>query len=475
MADSIDSAGHAPDVAALRGEIIGIDQTVPLADGTCVLYACLDNAATTPCLRAVQDKVEEFLSWYSSVHRGAGFKSMLSSHAYEESRRIVAEFVGADTDYHTVIFGKNATEAINKLSNRIGLQPDDVVLATVMEHHSNDLPWRGKARVEYVGVRPDGSLDTTDLARKLERLKGKVRVVAVTAASNVTGFINPIHDIAELAHQHGAKVVADCAQLAPHRAIRMGPVGLPRSLDFVVMSAHKMYAPFGSGALIGPSEVFREGAPDYKGGGTIDVVSLDEVSWAEPPDRDEAGTPNTVGAVALATSIRTLSKVGMDAITKHENALTNHALRELNRIDGIRVFGSSDPNRLEDRLGVIPFEVAGVPHGQVASVLAFEGGIGVRSGCFCAHPYVTRLLGLNSQAYEAYKARILNHDRSTAPGLVRISFGCYNTIEEIDRLTSLLRRVVSGDYSDDYVVDKASGLYLPRSFYPGILESCFKV
>ena len=460
-------------VNSLRQEIVGIDCQAPLLDGTTLPYAYLDNAASTPAFCGVQSKVNELLAWYSSVHRGVGLKSLLSTSAYEQARAIVARFVGADPATHSVIFVKNATEAINKLARRLELRPDDIVVTTLMEHHSNDLPWRPRAQVKYVGLREDGSLAVEDVARLLERYRGRVKLVALTGASNVTGFIPPIYDIAETAHRYGARVLVDCAQLAPHRAIDVGAVGDPRSLDFVALSAHKMYAPFGSGALIGPKSLFCQGPPDDRGGGTVEIVTLDEVYWAEPPERDEAGSPNVVGAVALAASMRILSAVGMEAVAAHEMDLMAYALRRLRRLNGVCIYGSSDPSRLGDRVGVISFTVDGVPHAKVAAILAFEGGIGVRSGCFCAHPYVLCLLGVDAGAYQAHKQRALDHDRSALPGLVRVSFGCYNTRAEVDRLVEMLERVIAGDYAGQYDVDRASGSYWPRQFDPTQLSRYF--
>jgi cysteine desulfurase/selenocysteine lyase len=460
-------------VPALRQEIVGIERQVPLLDGSSRQYVYLDNAASTPAFRGVQQKVDEFLSWYSSVHRGTGFKSLVSTEAYERSREIVAHFVGADPETHTVIFGKNTTEAINKMANRLDLEPDDVVITTVMEHHSNDLPWRARAHVEHVDVQDDGSLDMDHFQQTLERFSGRVKLVTVTGASNVTGYVLPIYDMAELAHQHDANILVDGAQLAPHRTMTMGPLGSPRSLDFVAISAHKMYAPFGTGALVGPKAVFANGAPDYRGGGTIDIVTLDEVHWAEPPERDEAGSPNVVGVVALAASIRILSRVGMDAVVAHEMELTHHALSRLNQLDGVRIYGSSEPDRLEDRLGVIAFEVSGMPHAKVAAILGFEAGIGVRNGCFCAHPYLLRMMNVSGEVYQAYKNRVLHHDRSELPGLVRASFGCYNTLDEVDALVEMLDRILRGDYQGDYVLQKSTGEYIPRTFDPAILDQYF--
>jgi cysteine desulfurase / selenocysteine lyase len=452
-----------------------MDLQVPLLDGTKRRYVYFDNAASAPVFRGVLEKVDEFLAWYSSVHRGTGFKSLLSTEAYEGAREIVAEFLGADLGYHSVIFVKNATEGINKLANRLDLRPGDVVISTVMEHHSNDLPWRPRAQVEYVGLRPDGTVDVDDLERKLDQFGRRVKLVAVTGASNVSGYVTPIATMAELAHRHGAKILVDCAQLAPHRAIDMGPIGSPQHLDFVVISAHKMYAPYGSGALIGPREVFDRAEPDYPGGGTIEIVTLDEVHWAASPERDEPGSPNVVGAVALAASIRILSRLGMDTVAAHEAELTSYTLRKLNALAGITIYGSNDPERTDDRLGVIAFQVDGMSHAKAAAILGFEGGIGVRNGCFCAHPYILRLLDVQNQEYQAFKGRVLNHDRSDLPGLIRVSFGCYNTQEEVDLLIQMLERILAGDYIGEYIVDKASGFYWPQQFNRAAVKGYFEL
>jgi selenocysteine lyase/cysteine desulfurase len=253
----------------------------------------------------------------------------------------------------------------------------------------------------------------------------------------------------------------------------MGPIDSPQHLDFCVISAHKMYAPYGTGALVGPTEFFNQGEPDYRGGGTIDIVTLDEIHWAGAPERDEAGSPNVVGAIALAASIRILTQIGMDALADHEAELTRYALNELNQLDGITIFGSNDPDRVDDRLGVIAFQVDGMSHGKAAAILGFEGGIGVRNGCFCAHPYILRLLDVQEEEYQAFRDRVLNHDRSDLPGLIRVSFGCYNTKEEIDILVEMLKRIIAGDYIGEYVVDKSNGFYWPRQFDPAVLETYF--
>jgi selenocysteine lyase/cysteine desulfurase len=445
---------------ALRDRIVGIDRTVPLLDGRTVPYLNLDNAASTPALRDVLDAIERFLPYYSSVHRGTGFKSRLSTDAYDHAHRIVAAFVGADPDANAVIFGKNTTEAVNKLSYRLPIPPDGVVITTILEHHSNDLPWRRAAGVVHVGATPEGRLDEADFDRQLAAYGGRVALVTVSGASNVSGFVQPIHRLARKAHAVGARILVDAAQMAPHRPVDMRPQDDPEHLDFVVLSAHKMYAPFGTGALVGPRSLFLETAPEYQGGGTVDAVTLDEVLWADAPDREEAGSPNVVGAVALAAAINALMDVGMEAIADHENELVAHALERLPRVPGIRIYGETDPRRAREKVGVIPFNLEQVPHALAAAVLGYEGGIGVRNGCFCAHPYVVHLLGLSATETASWRAQMARGDKSELPGLVRASFGCYNTTDDVDRLAELLERVARRDWSGIYRL-LPSGEYMP--------------
>jgi cysteine desulfurase / selenocysteine lyase len=460
---------------SLRSEIVGVDQQVPVLDGTFRTYVNLDNAASTPAFVSVQQKVDEALTWYSSVHRGSGFKSLVSSEAYDVSREIVADFLGADRERDAVIYGKNTSEALNLLANSFDWHPGDIVVSTLMEHHSDDLPWRAKAEVVRIGVLDDGSLDTEEMHRQIMRHAGHIRLVGVTGASNVTGYTPPIHQIAEWAHEAGALMLVDAAQLAPHRKLDMQPYGAPGHLDFVTISAHKMYAPFGTGVLVGPKEFFNRFPPLYRGGGTIEIVSTDEVFWADAPERGEAGSPNVIGAIALAASIRKLNEIGMDVLAAHEQHLTQYALEKLTRLDGVMLYGSADPNRLDDRLGVISFGLPPMSHGKVAAILGFEGAVGVRNGCFCAHPYILKLMGVNHEEYELHKADVLNHDRSTLPGLVRASFGCYTEESDIDALVATLERILAGDYKGEYVLDARAGAYYPRNYDHRLLGRVFQL
>jgi selenocysteine lyase/cysteine desulfurase len=451
----------APDMAALArlARVVGRDEAVPLADGRRRRYVNCDNAASTPALQPVAEAVDRFLRWYSNVHRGTGFKSRLSSWAFEEARDIVARFVGADPATNVVIFTRNATEGLNRLAHRYPFREGGVVLTSVMEHHSNELPWRRVAEVVHVAVTGDGHLDAQDLEARLAEHRGRVQLVALTGASNVTGYVNPVHTFARMAHAAGAEIAVDAAQLAPHRPVDMRPDGHPEHLDYVVLSGHKMYAPYGVGALIGPRRVFLEGDPDLVGGGTVDIVTLEDAYWTDLPDKEEAGTPDIVGAVAVAKAIRVMEEIGWDAIIAHERALTARALERLARIPGVTVYGGTDLTAGGDRLGTIAFNVEGLPHALVAAILAYEHGVGVRNGCFCAHPYVKALLHVTQEDANAMEERIRHRDRSDIPGAVRMSFGIYNTEEDVDLACEAVATIAAGTRRKDYRLDLERGSY----------------
>ncbi len=420
----------------LQKLIIGADQKVPLSNGKYVDSIYFDNAATTPVLYSVLKEINHFAPWYSSVHRGGGYKSKVSSDIYEQGRAVVQSFVKCDKERDIVIFTKNTTESINVLSFVLSQQKGQqkVVLSTWMEHAANDLPWRNKFKVDYVDLDRSGRLSIEDLEDKLIRYRGSVKLVSVTGASNVTGYMNPIHKIAVLAHKYGAKILVDGAQLVPHTSVDMKPFDMEEHIDYLVFSAHKMYAPFGTGVLIGPKNDFIEGNPLIQGGGAINIVTHKHIEWDEPAGKDEAGTPNAMGVVALTAAIKTLSAVGMDNIYKREKALYDYTISSMAKIPDIKFY--SDPSR-EDTISVIPFNLQGVPHHLIPSILSDEGGISVRNGFFCTHPYCERLLGLSEEDMKQY----FEDDRVEFPGMVRVSFGFYNSYREVDKFLSILRMV----------------------------------
>lgn len=424
--------------------ILGINTKIPLLNGYYIKAINFDNAATTPPFIPVIKEIISFLPWYSSIHRGFGYKSQLSSKIYEKTRKVVCNFVNADFNTNTVIFVKNTTEAINKLSNILyEKHSSSVVLSTDMEHHSNDLPWR-KYTIDYITVDDFGKLSLEDLENKLIHYTGNVKLVTITGASNVTGYTPDIHKAAELAHKYGAKIMVDGAQLVPHMPVDMKDNNSPQHLDYLVFSAHKMYAPFGTGVLIGSKEDFNNIPPDYSGGGTIDIVTHDYIKWAQTPLKDEAGSPNVIGVLALAVAIETLTAIGMKNIEKHEKALTKYALDKLRKIPDIEIY--CDESSLEERIGVITFNIKDIYHEVLAKILSYEAGISARNGCFCAHPYIQKLLHMTN---EEVIQRIETGVRK--PGMVRISFGLYNSIEEIDKLVYFLNKIA---LNKKYYIDK---------------------
>ncbi len=445
-----------------RCEVVGVDEAVPVLDGRFVPYVNLDNAASTPPLRSVLDAVERFLPYYASVHRGTGYKSRVSTAAYEQARDMVRDFVGADPDGDVVVFGKNTTEAINTLARSMPMAEDAVVLTTMLEHHSNDLPWRSRAEVVHVRARADGTLDEDDLDRHLRAFAGRIALLAVSGASNVTGVVQPVHRLAEKVHAVGGRLLVDAAQLAAHRVVDMGAHDDPGHLDFVVLSAHKMYAPFGTGALVGDRSCFGPAA-SHPGGGTVEAVSVDDVVWADLPDREEGGSPNVVGAVALGAATQALSAFGLDRIHAHEAELTRYAVERLGCVPGLTLHGPACEPAAADRVGVIPFAMAGLDHAFVAAVLGYEHGIGVRSGCFCAHPYLAHLLHLTPGEVGSWIDMVGKGDKRGAPGLVRMSLGCYSNRRDVDRAVEALERLVAGEVVGDYE-QGLDGAYVPAGY-----------
>lgn len=423
-------------------------------------YINFDNAASTPPLKGVMEAVNDYMPWYSSVHRGNGLKSRLSTELYEETRQIIGEFVGADPDEYVVIFGKNTTEAINKLSYRLSLGKKDIVLISHLEHHSNDLPWRARATVKRIGLTADGGIDKKDYEMLLRKYAAQIKLVAISGASNVTGHTPDIPWFARKAHEAGAQILVDAAQLAAHRRIDMRSLNDPEHLDYIAISGHKMYAPFGTGALIGRRDTFTRGEPEYRGGGTVNFVTPKLVDWALSPGSDEAGSPNVVGAIAMARAARLLQTMRLDAIARHESELTAYALIQLHTVPGLQIFGDSRPENTLHRSGVIPFTLQNTPPHLVSAILGYEWGIGVRSGCFCAHPYVMSLLSIDKRGQQRIRYNLLHRRHDAVPGMVRVSFGLYNTQDEIDRLIEALATIADGKYGK-YEVDPATGSYVP--------------
>jgi selenocysteine lyase/cysteine desulfurase len=439
---------------------------VPCADGTERPYLSFDAAASTSALSQVLARVEGFVPWYSSVHRGAGYKSQLATAAYEDARTAALGFArpgrraahGRPAGDDVAIICRNTTEALNHLAYRLGLSRQDIVVTTVVEHHANLLPWSRAATCRYVECGPDGTFSLGDVEAALDE-RPAPRLLTVTGASNITGWMPEIGQIIAAAHHRGVPVVVDAAQLAPHRP-------LPADADFLVWSGHKMYAPFGAGVLVGPRGQFADGDPFLAGGGAVDLVDLDEVVWTGPPEREEAGSPNVIGAVALHAAIDALDQIGWPALIGHDRSIARSLRHGLASIPGVRLLG---PGVDTETLPVAAFTVQGVPHALVAARLAAEEAIGVRHGCFCAHPYLMRLLGLSREEVQRYRDQVRRGDRGAMPGAVRASAGINTTEDDVQRLLAAVAHVADGHPKVRYRQDPQTGDYHPDTGAPARL------
>ena len=447
-----------------REHFAGVDLPVPVYGGGEVTGINFDNAASTPPLKRVRDAVNSFAEVYSSVHRGTGYKSRVSTEAYERAREQVARFLNIDEQSQVVIFVKGTTDALNRVAAEEARLDGRRVLVTEMEHHADLLPWRHRSGHVMVELTEDGQIDLEAIDRALQKADGTIGLVAVCGASNVTGFVSPIHEVAELAHRHGARISVDAAQLAPHHRIDVRPAGDPGHLDFVSLSGHKMYAPYGAGVLVAPRDFFT-GAPEVMGGGAIHIVTWDDTIWADLPDREEAGSPNVMGAVALGVAIDTLLELGFDRMLGEELRMGRRLLEGLSQIPGVGVLGN--PERCEGRLALASFLVEGLDHGLVAAALSHEWGIAVRHGCFCAHPYLMHLMHMTSKEVDTIVDEMTTGRRKALPGAVRASLAPYNTDAEIDRFLEAVRVVAGGGLRARYT-QMEDGEYVPAGGWPAV-------
>ena len=411
--------------SGIDAAVVGADLEVPLVGGASERYVNLDYAASAPALVEVWAAVQAFLPWYSSVHRGAGFRSQVATAAYEDAREAVRAFVGGRTD-DAVVFTRNTTDSINLLARC--LPTGTVVITTGVEHHANLLPWRRHGAIELpVPGSPDELMERLQQALR-RRPADRPALVAVTGASNVTGEVWPLAELAALAHEHGARVFVDAAQLAPHRPIDMS--GL--DLDWVAFSGHKLYAPFGTGALVGRADWLAAAEPYLAGGGAVVEVSTEGVTWASLPDRHEGGSPNVVGAIALAAASTALGAIGMDEVARQEIRLGDLLRTTLDQVPGLISYATW-PGPC-DRVGVAAFNLPGRDHAEVAAILSAEYGIGVRNGSFCAHPLLVYLAGGGLDGWRpGCGLRV--------PGAIRASFGLGNRAEDLQRLGEALLEI----------------------------------
>ncbi|SHG70828.1 aminotransferase class V-fold PLP-dependent enzyme [Geodermatophilus nigrescens] len=387
--------------------LVGADTTVPLATGGDVRYADLDTAASTRALAVVADRVTEVLPLYASVHRGAGYLSQVSTALYESARGAVAGFVGARADDVCVVT-RHTTDALNLLAGAV--PPGARVLVLDSEHHADLLPWQRRGPVTVLPVQDTVTATLGVLAAELAA--GRYALLAVTGASNVTGEALPLGEVVALAHAAGTRVAVDGAQLVPHRSFSLADTGA----DWVAFSGHKLYAPFGAGALVGRRDWLDAAPAHLAGGGAVTEVALTDVAWARAPHRHEGGSPNVLGAVALAEACGALAGLPAGVLERHERELRARLVEGLAALPGVRVLriwpDSAEPT------GVVSFTVAGADPGLIAAYLSAEHGIGVRDGRFCAHPLLARL--------------------GVPEGALRASVGVGTTRADADRLLAAL-------------------------------------
>jgi len=399
------------DVAMRRRDFPILDRD--LVDGTNVIY--LDNAATSQTPERVIETVNDYYRRYNAnVHRGIHQLSEEASLAYEEAHDRLAAFVGASGGREEMIFTKNATESINLVAYAWGLHEldeDDEVVLTEMEHHSMLVTWqqiarRTGAKVRYIRIDDDGQLDM-DHARTV--IGDTTSIVCATHASNVLGTITPLDDLAALAHDHDALILADGVQAVPHRPVDVDAL----DVDFYVFTGHKMCGPTGIGCLYGKRSILREMEPFLYGGDMIRKVTFDDATWNELPWKYEAGTPLIAEGIALAEAADYLDDVGLAAIQRHEQELSEYALEQLAAAPDVETYG---PPRGADRVGLVAFTLEGVHPHDLASIVN-EHGIAIRAGDHCTQPL---------------------HDRLGITASARASFYLYNTREEIDILIDAL-------------------------------------
>ena len=346
----------------------------------------------------------------------------LGSDLTDAQEAALRKYFNAPEEIYTAIFVGNTTDGLNKLSNILINNKEDIVITTRMEHHSNDLPWRNKCDLKYVEVNEDGRININEIEELIERYKEKVKYITITGASNVTGYINDIRKISGLIHKYGGKIIVDGAQLVPHKKIYMYKKDSLENIDFLVFSGHKIYAPFGSGAIIGLRKDFNNNLPDTKGGGTVEYVIDNNQLWLNTPEKNEAGTPNLFGAVAIMEAMKEIENIGFERIEKNEKELLQYLINGLKELNRVKLYADNDC--IDDRLGILVFTIDGMKYYEVGEKLSEIKAIGVRQGGFCSHPYTRRVLGIPNNQLQEYI------NKNGIPGLVRVSLGIYNSKKE---------------------------------------------
>lgn len=420
-------------------KVMGTDAVITLKTGKKTRVILLNNAATTPPFESTLDTVCEFLKTYGALHRGAGPHANITYQKAERALGTLKKFLNTSDD-HALLFTHNTSAAINFLIRLLRLDKDDVILTSTIEHTSNNLPWvyNSPSQTVYVKSTVDGALDYDDLEAKVKEHGKHLKLIALTGASNLTGYIPDIARVSKLAHAHGALLFVDAAQYAPHRPIDMQGDGI----DALAFSAHKVYAPFGLGVLAVPRHIL-DTAPVDPGGGSIDMISANGVVWAPPVTRHQTGTWNVTGIIAAAASCQTLMDTGWDAIINHERELVAYAAHQLDTVPGIRLYVRPDVYVRQDRIGTFTFNLAGYHHALVSAILENEHGIETRAGTICNHRLVHGWSDIDDATQKDIESRIEQGDRLASYGIVRASICIHNTKADIDVLVAALKSIIA--------------------------------
>lgn len=398
-----------------------------------------DHGASTHAPTPVIDAyLKVHREYYSNVHRGRHALSCIATDTLDKVPVKIAKYLGVNdmenSGMHSVQT-YNTTSSLDLASHVFGKIKGDT-LTTVLEHHSNDLPHRSRGKVHHAGILDDGTLDLDDVEEKLQ--KNNIKLFAVTAASNVTGYMPPLAKLARMAHDNGAKFLVDGAQRIAHYNIKVNEIDHPEHIDFFAAAGHKMYSPFGSAFLFGNTEEFDNALPYIPGGGTVKLVTTEEAIYVTGQDRHAYGTPNIAGAIALGEALDFLSNIGINNIEKHERELSEKVEKGLRGIDGVNVLGNIP---LDEKIGVISFNMDNIYHEDLSQLLNDESAIATRNGCFCAHPYTIELMKVPQDVRDNMKREVEAGHDPKMPGAVRVTIGLYNTAEEIDELLRVVEKM----------------------------------
>ncbi|RBP48467.1 aminotransferase class V-fold PLP-dependent enzyme [Arenicella xantha] len=449
-------------------QFIGLDTQYPTADGRHLTRVHLDGAASPLAAQVAIDTINKVLPHYSNTHSYVHSSAQISSHALAWAHETVLEYLGADPIEYTAIFtGAGTTAGINRVARglRAARPTRRVVLVSSMEHHANDLPHRHQdIEVIYLPLTGEsthqGCVDLKRYQQLCEQYREQVNYIAVSSVSNVTGIRNPIEKMTEIAHKFDIPILVDGAQSVAHGAINLSN----SSVDFFVFSGHKVYTPMSPGVLVAKRSLLSTMSGQDLGGGSVETVSYFDYQLSTTyPEREQSGTPNVVGAIALAAVLKTLKEYGLETIHQRESQLVDELINGLSTVQGLTVYGSAT----QARTGAVAFNIAEIDHGLVAAILNDYFAIAVRNECFCAHPYVSSLLKEElweldlSEIPDDEQEQFINRKR----GMVRVSLSLYNQASDIAQLVDALHDITERlAYYQPLYNAQPDGSYTHQSF-----------